>query len=156
MVMNWMVLAFSLIQMAANQGIREISNGSNGVFIYTFARHAEIHKTLVVTAGNTFKTALIKSGAARCVSLLAGMPFNLGDGAGLSILLSNETQQVEAARLNLDPAHVRADRAWKPIKFRIPANIDHFFLQFNVDAGPRGDYTGDWIGIADGSDSDCL
>jgi len=141
--------------MAANQGIPEISSDSTRVFLYTFARHGEVHKTLVVTAGNTFKTAVIKSGSARCVSLLAGMPFDLGDGAGLTILLSNETRQFEAARLYLDPAHVRADRAWKPIRLEVPANTDHFFLQFNVDPGPRGDYTGDWIGIADGTDPDC-
>ena len=156
MVLNWLVLALSLTQMAAAQGIRDISNNSSGMFLYTFTRHGEVHKALVVTAGNRFETGVIKPGSARCVSLLAAIPFDLGDGAGLTIRLANETGQIEGARLYLDPAHIRADRAWKPIRFEIPPNMDHFVLQFTVDAGPRQNYTGDWIGLAAGTESGCL
>ena len=145
-----------LLQMAAAQGIREISSDSNKVFLYTFTRHGQFHKTLVLTAGTMFQTSIIKPGPARCVSLLAAMPFNLGDGAGLTILLTNETRRTEALRLYLDPAHIRAHRAWITIRLEIPEGMDHFILQFDVNAGPRGDYTADWIGLAAGGDAGCL
>jgi len=145
-----------LLQMAAAQGIREISSDSNRVFLYAFTRHGQFYKTLVLTAGTMFQTGIIKPGGARCVSLWAAMPFNLGDGAGLTIVLTNETRRSETVQLYLDPAHVRAQRAWVPIRFEIPPDMDHFVLKFDVNAGPRGDYTGDWIGLAAGGETGCL
>jgi hypothetical protein len=166
-VLNWLIVWLSLmavanqnrpdlIQMAAAQGIREIGSDSSQVFLYGFTRHGQFRKTVVLTAGTMFQTSTIKPGAARCVSLLAAMPFDLGDGAGLRILLTNETRRIEAIRLYLDPAHVRAHRAWIPIRFEIPSDMDHFVLQFDVDAGPRGDTTADWIGLAAGGEVGCL
>jgi hypothetical protein len=156
MVLSWLVLALSLVQMAEGVGIHDVGGDSNRVFLYPFARHGEVHRTLVVTAGNTFSTSVIQRGGATCVSLKAAMPFDLGDGAGLTIVLKNESRRIEAARIYLDPAHVRADRAWKPLRFEIPADLDHFTLQFSVDTGPRGEPTADWIGLASGSERACL
>jgi hypothetical protein len=145
-----------LLQMARSQDIHELSASSTRVFFYTFARGGDVKKAVVVTAGNIFRTGIIKPDSARCVSLNAAMPFDHGDGAELTILLMNETHRSEAARIYLDPAHIRADRAWKPIRFEVPPGIDHFMLEFSVSAGPRGDYTSDWIGLAPGPAGDCL
>jgi hypothetical protein len=146
----------NLVEMAAAQGVHEISSDSSQIFLYAFTRHGQFRKALVLTAGKTFRTGIIKPGAARCVSLLAAMPFDLGDGAGLRVILTDEARRIEAVRIYLDPAHVRADRAWIPVRFDIPPDMDHFILQFDVDAGPRGDTTADWFGLAAGNDAGCL
>ena len=84
------------------------------------------------------------------------MPFNLGDGAVLKISIRDGTTQSEAVKLFLDPAHIRAHRAWIPVRFEVPAGMEHFRLLLEVTAGARGEYTGDWVGLAAGNESGCL
>ena len=166
MIWRWLIIALSafvvntdnppdLLQLATAQGIRQ-NNGSDHVFLYTFARQGQSRETLVLLPGAVFQTGVIRSGAQRCISLQAAMPFNLGDGAVLKISLADERRRVQAVQLSLDPAHIRAHRAWTPIRLVIPTDMDHFTLQFEVDAGARGDSTADWVGIAAGSEAGCL
>ena len=145
-----------LFDVAASKGVKEFGAGVEGTFLHTFTRAGTRRETLVLLAGAVFQTDSMTAIPSRCVSLVAAMPFNLGDGAVLKIIANDETRQQPVFQLSLDPAHVRADRKWLPVRFDIPAVMNHVVLRFEVTAGPRGDQTGDWIGLAPGSEPGCL
>jgi hypothetical protein len=141
--------------MARSQGLHEIRTG-DVKFIYAFTRQGRMRETLVLLPGAVFSTMVLTPGSRRCVSMFAAMPFNLGDGAVLRIFIADETRERQAIELNLDPAHIRAHRAWTPIRFEIPQGMDHFTLRFEVNPGPRGDGVADWMGLAAGDEAGCL
>ena len=146
----------SLFRMAAEQGIKQLGTGSETMFLYRFTRAGQRRDALVLTPATKFETTPLQSATLRCVSLLAAMPFNLGDGATLSISLKASGQERRTLQLDLDPAHVRAHRAWLPIRFLVPSDIGDFTIVFEVTAGSRGDQTGDWVGLSSGTDKSCL
>ena len=65
-------------------------------------------------------------------------------------------QEHRVFQLELDPSHVRADRAWLPIRFDVTPDLRDFTIVFEVTAGARGDQTGDWVGLSSGTDKSCL
>jgi hypothetical protein len=146
----------SLLRMAAEQGIKQLGAGSETMFLYRFTRAGQRRDALVLTPATKFETTPLQSATLRCVSLLAAMPFNLGDGATLSISLKASGQERRTLQLDLDPAHVRAHRAWLPIRFGVPSDLGDFTIVFEVTAGTRGDQTGDWVGLSSGTDKSCL
>ena len=146
----------SLLRIAADQGIRQLGTRSDTIFLYRFTRGGQRRDALVLTPATRFETTPLRSSTRHCVSLLAAMPFNLGDGARLDISLKASERDRRVFQLDLDPAHVRAERAWLPIRFDVPPNIGDFTLIFEVTPGSRGDQIGDWIGISAGPDKSCL
>jgi hypothetical protein len=140
-----------LLEIAAGNGIKQHGSGPDQIFLYAFTRDGYRREALVLTPGAVFQTEFPESGSPRCVSLLVAMPFNLGDGAVLKISAGNH-----AIQLALDPAHVRAHRAWLPVRLDLPPGEGRFTLRFEVDAGVRGDFTADWVGLAPGSEPGCL
>jgi hypothetical protein len=145
-----------LIRIAADQGIRPLAAGSDTIFVYRFTRGGQRRDALVLTPDTRFETTPLRSAAQHCVSLVAAMPFNLGDGATLSISVRASGQDRRVIQLDLDPAHVRAHRAWLPIRFDVPPDLGDFTIVFQVTAGARGDQTGDWVGLSSGTDKSCL
>jgi hypothetical protein len=145
----------NLLSIAASRGIRQVAPNSS-IFFYAFVREGQRRETLVLTPGAVFEIGPLQTGPRSCVSLLAAMPWNLGDGADLKISIVDGAQQRQAADVYLDPAHQRAHRAWIPIRLDVPQSTDHFTLRFEVGPGPRGDLTGDWIGVAPGPERGCL
>jgi hypothetical protein len=145
----------TLLELAAQQGVRPHDGNNQSVFLYTFTRNGEKKDTVVVTAGATFQLDLPPN-SAQCVSVSAAMPFNLGDGATLKISIGEAEDQRPAAEVSLDPVHVRADRKWIPIRFAIPAGLKAIRVKFEAGPGKRNDSTADWIGLAPGPDSSCL
>ena len=145
-----------LIEMAEANGIGPIGTQAGNTFLYTFTRNGQFRKSLVLLPRAVFETDMIETGSGQCVSLVVAVPFNLGDGVSLEISIRSRSETTVIMRVSLDPAHVRAHRTWVPIRFDIPAQKDALRLRFEVDAGTRGDETGDWIGIAAGNDSGCL
>ena len=145
----------SLLRMAADKGVHQLGAGSETIFLYRFTRGGQRRDALVLTPSVTFETTPFRAASHHCVSLVAAMPFNLGDGATLSVWVkSSQSQRV--FQLDLDPAHVRAHRAWLPIRFNLPAVRGNYTIVFEVTAGARGDQTGDWMGLAPGTDKSCL
>src|SRR6476646_10725552 len=115
-------LLTTLLELAAQQGIRPHDGNNQSVFLYTFTRNGETKQTVVVTAGASFQLDL-QTNSAQCVSLAAAMPFNLGDGATLRISIGDGADQAPVTELSLDPVHLRADRKWIPIRFAIPTGL---------------------------------
>lgn len=145
-----------LVQIAVARGIKPIMTGSEGVFLYTFTREGQRRESVVLTAGATFEIEVANARLHRCVSLMAAMPFNLGDGALLKIALRDGIRPGANLQVFLDPTHTRAHRGWVPVRLEVPAGQDQVRLLFEVSAGTRGDYTADWIGLAAGAESGCL
>ena len=146
----------ALLEIAAQKGVRQLATGLENTFIYAFTRGGQRRQSLVLTPGATFETSILPVDSPGCVSLMAGMPFNLGDGATLKIELWDETRRQSAVEVALDPAHVRAHRAWVPVRLNIPAGRNRVRVRFEVTAGIRGDQTADWVGIAAGAEPGCL
>jgi hypothetical protein len=144
-----------LIQIALARGIKQ-STGAEGVFLYTFVRESIRRESLVLTAGAAFETNVTNPDRRKCVSLVAAMPFNLGDGALLKISIRGGAQQDSSFQIFLDPVHVRAHRSWLPLRLEIPSAPEQILLHIQVEAGSRGNYTADWVGLAAGGDSECL
>jgi len=144
------------IVMAAAKGIRPHGAGPESVFFYSFTRAGRFREALVIEAGASFESDVIDPGGRHCVSLAAAMPWNFGDGAVLKVSMDSGGHQTEMVRLSLDPAHIRAHRAWIPVRFEIPVEAKAIRLRFDVDAGPRNEPTADWLGIAAGDDGACL
>jgi hypothetical protein len=144
------------LAMAAARGIGAHGSGPESVFFYAFTRGGRFREALVIEAGASFETNIIEPEAQRCVSLMAAMPWNLGDGAVLRVSLDNGGRLTEVVRLPLDPAHIRAHRAWVPVRFGIPAEAKAVRLRFEVDPGSRNDSTADWLGLAAGDEAGCL
>jgi hypothetical protein len=113
-------------------------------------------EALVLTSGTAFKLNVANPGRLKCVSLVAGMPFNLGDGALLKVSIEDGAQQDSSFQVFLDPVHVRADRTWRPLRIEIPSAPEKIVLHIQVEAGNRGNSTADWVGLAAGGESDCL
>jgi hypothetical protein len=111
-----------LIDTARASGIRPLVENGPDTFFYRFTRGGQFRESLVLLPRAVFETDLIDVGRGRCVSLMAGIPFNLGDGAILEISAEGISGQPQVVRVSLDPAHVRADRTWTPIRLDIPAN----------------------------------
>jgi len=145
-----------LIETAKAGGIGPVGAESGNTFLYTFTRAGQFRESLVLLPGAVFETALTEIGAGRCISLVAAIPYNLGDGAVLEISVEGGSEQPKVVRVFLDPAHVRAHRTWVPIRLDIPADHDRVRLRFEVDPGIRGDQTGDWMGLAAGNDAGCI
>lgn len=146
-----------LVALAKTHGISSTFTGKEGIFLYNFTRQGERRETLLLIAGNSFEMQIENPKAARCISLLTAMPFNLGDGAELKIELSTTAGAwKEDKAISMDPAHVRADRAWIPVHMDLPSGLTTFRLRLHVSPGPRGDETGDWIGVAAGPERSCL
>jgi hypothetical protein len=145
-----------LIAIAAAKGIKAIGSNPEGMFLYSFTRNGERRESLLLLPGAVFQADVQNVQSPACVSLAAAMPFNLGDGAVLRISVGDELRQQEAVLLSLDPAHVRAHRAWVPVRFEIPAGLNRVRLRFEVDPGIRGDHTADWVGLAAGNEPECL
>jgi len=146
----------SLLRIAADKGVHQLGAGSETIFLYRFTRGGQRRDALVLTPGTKFESTPMQSAAPHCVSLLAAMPFNLGDGATLNIALKASGQEHRVFQLELDPSHVRADRAWLPIRFDVTPDLRDFTIVFEVTAGARGDQTGDWVGLSSGTDKSCL
>ena len=144
------------IAIAAAKGVKAIGSNPEGMFLYSFTRNGERRESLLMLPGAVFQTDVQNVQSPACVSLAAAMPFNLGDGAVLRISAGDELRQQETVRLLLDPAHVRAHRAWVPVRFEIPAGQNRVRLRFEVDPGIRGDHTADWVGLAAGNEPGCL
>lgn len=145
-----------LLGIASAKGVKQLSTGLETTFTYAFTRGGQRRQSLVLTPGATFETPLLPVHSPGCVSLMAGMPFNLGDGATLKIEVWDETVRQSAIEVSLDPAHIRAHREWIPVRLNIPAGQDSVRLRFEVTAGIRGDQTADWVGIAAGAEPGCL
>lgn len=145
-----------LLAMAAAKGIKPVGDPIESVFLYSFTRSGERRESLVLLPGAVFEADLMNTGSGACVSLAVSMPFNLGDGAMLRISTGDGQVRQEAVRLLLDPAHVRAHRAWMPVRFAIPGGQNRVQLRFEVDPGVRGDHTADWVGLTAGNDPECL
>jgi hypothetical protein len=146
----------SLLQIAADNGIRQLGSGTDSVFFYRFTRAGQRRETLVLTPAARFETTPLRNVRHACVSLLAAMPFNLGDGAILNVIVRASGQERRVIELALDPAHIRAHRAWLPIRFEVPADAGEFTIVFEVTPGARGDQIGDWVGVSPGPDKSCL
>jgi hypothetical protein len=146
----------SLLRIAANQGIRQLGAGSDTIFLYRFTRAGQRRDALVLTPATRFETTPVRSATRHCVSLLAAMPFNLGDGATLNVTVRASGQDRRVIQLDLDPAHVRAHRGWLPIRFDVPPDAGDFTVVFEVTPGSRGDQIGDWVGLSAGRDPSCL
>jgi hypothetical protein len=145
-----------LLELASAKGIGPHTSDAQSIFLYTFTRGGERRDTLVLTAGSTFQIEVPNPSAQSCVSLLAGMPFNLGDGAILNIYTDTAAEKVKILQRTIDPAHHRPDRDWLPIRFDVPSSSNSILLSIEVDAGSRKDFTGDWVGLAGGRDKQCL
>jgi len=145
-----------LLELAAKQGVKPHDSSNPSVFLYAFTRNGEKHDTLVLTAGSTLQIDVPVTNSAKCISLKAAMPFNLGDGAALKISTGDANHRQQVLKLSLDPVHVRGDRSWIPIRFAIPDGANPLQLTFEAEPGARNDSTADWIGLAAGSDRGCL
>ena len=146
-----------LIRSAVSRGIKTAEADPNqNVFIYSFTRGGTLRESLVLLPGGVFETDTMNLPSRGCVSVRAAMPWNLGDGAILSVWIERRNQRELAVELPLDPAHVREHRDWVPIRFDLPSDPDGLRLVFGVEAGPRGDQTGDWVGLTDGNDLECF
>jgi len=146
-----------LLAIAAAKGVKGLGQPIQQAFLFSFVRDGQRRDTLLLLAGAAFETDEVQPpGSSRCVSLLAAMPFNLGDGAILKISVRDGGTLHQILERPLDPAHIRADRAWVPIRFDIPAGLQRPRLLFEVSAGARGDGTGDWVGLAPGTERGCL
>lgn len=149
--------SFNLLELASNQGVKPIVSEDQKIFLYSFTRGGVQRDALVLTPGAAFDSGPLTTENRRtCVSVFVAMPFNLGDGAILTISTIGKAEESEALRLNIDPAHNREHRAWIPLRIRLPKATSPIHIRFRVTAGPLGDGTGDWIGIAPGPDPECL
>ena len=146
----------SLLRIAADKGVHQLGAGSETIFLYRFTRGGQRRDALVLTPSVTFETTPFRAASHHCVSLVAAMPFTLGDGATLSVWVKSSRQSQRVFQFDLDPAHVRAHRAWLPIRFNLPAVRGDYTIVFEVTAGARGDQTGDWVGLSSGTDKSCL
>lgn len=146
----------NLQELAARKGIRPILGPDQDIFLYDFGRGGIRRESLVLTPGAVFEADFAVEQQRPCASLLAAMPFNLGDGATLDVAALSASEEVQLVHLHIDPAHNRKDRSWIPLRFKIPQFGKPFRVRFKVQPGPNGDFTGDWIGIAPGPDSACL
>jgi hypothetical protein len=145
-----------LLELAMAQGIHAHTSETQSVFLYSFTRGGERRDTLVLTAGAAFQIEVPNPDARPCVSLLAAMPFNLGDGAILGISTEANGERVQLFQRKIDPAHQRADRDWLPLRLDVPSTANPILLRFAVEAGIHQDFTGDWIGLTAGPDQECL
>jgi hypothetical protein len=148
--------SLDLLQIASAKGITGAASPAPQVFLLPFIRDGQRRDTLILQAGGRFDTGIITANSFHCVSLVAAMPFNFGDGAVLKISVADGNSIEPAAELMLDPAHVRAHRKWIPVRFGIPAGRQQLRLVFEVTAGIRGDAIADWLGLAAGPESGCL
>jgi len=150
------LIAQGLLELATQQGVKPHDSSNPSVFLYAFTRNGEKHDTLVLTAGASLQIDVPVTDSAKCISLKAAMPFNLGDGATLKISTGDASHRQQVLKLSLDPVHMRADRTWIPIRFAIPDGANPLHLTFEAEPGARNDSTGDWIGLAAGSERGCL
>jgi hypothetical protein len=146
----------SLLRIAEDKGIRQLGSGADSAFLYRFTRAGQRRDALVLTPASRFETTPLRNVTPHCVSLLAAMPFNLGDGAVLNVTVRGSGQDRHVIELALDPAHIRAHRAWLPIRFDVPVDAGEFTIVFEVTPGSRGDQIGDWVGLSPGPDKSCL
>ena len=144
-----------LLELARSQGIEQIGEDPPPVFLYTFTRGGQRRESLLLLPNGVFEVD-IGSSSWECVSLVASMPFNLGDGAVLIVSVDDGNVLQQAVRLLLDPVHIREHRAWLPVRFELPGNQSGIQLRFEIEAGVRGDTTADWVGIAPGPETECL
>ena len=143
------------METARAQGILPLVS-TDSPFIYALTRAGERRQSVVLTPGNVYETDAVNASGAGCVSLRAAMPFNLGDGAVLSISLIDGDEEFATLELGLDPAHVREHRRWTPLRLEVPAGMESFRLNAEVGAGSRQDSTADWIGLAAGPERGCV
>jgi hypothetical protein len=145
-----------LIDIAVSRGVEPLSANPGNVFLYSFTRGGTLRDTVTLLPGGVFQTGQLRNISTDCLSLVAAMPTNLGDGAVLHVAVEGSGGWRELAELRLDPAHVREQRGWVPLRVDIPEGSDGLRLRFEVSAGSRNDPTADWLGIAGGLDDRCL
>jgi len=135
-----------LLQEAKLQGIKEPFSSDQKIFFYAFSRGGIRRNTLVLLPGAVFEVSPPVLSQTFPAGIWIGMPFQLGDGAELVVATFNERQADERIRLALDPVHKREDQNWRLLQ--IPLHESTYRVRFQVFAGPGGDATGDWIGLA--------
>jgi len=145
----------TLFRLAGERGIVAVQADPNQpVFLYGFTRDGVFRDTLALSPGATFETGPVEVGAEVCVSLLIGMPWNLGNGATLEIAVETDGELL-VTQHRLDPAHHREDRTWRPVRIDLDPGTERASMSLTMIPDLDGQI-GDWLGIAPGSEAGCL
>ncbi len=135
-----------LLQEARRQEAGEAGQAGRTHFLFPFSRDGIRREALVLTPGAVWEANPQSLSASSPLRIWVGMPFQIGDGAELSVETVRAGQPGGMIRMPLNPVHNRGDRQWHLLQ--MPFAPDTTLIRFRVSAGPSGDSTGDWVGLA--------
>jgi hypothetical protein len=105
--------------------------------------------SIVLEAPARIRASLSGISGKMLISGSASHLFNIGDGLQLDIILVQKGAERLIFSRYIDPGRKAADRSWIPIEaFLEPDGAKETELEIRVSAGPQGDLTADWLGIA--------